>query len=96
MSELRSADLRFETREIKEFFDKSFGLRFQNEALGILEERTEGWVAGLQLIGLSMRGLKKDHQQSSLVQQFDGNNKFIADYLMEEVFTKQEAKSGLF
>jgi LuxR family maltose regulon positive regulatory protein len=96
MTELRAADLRFGAAEIKELFDKSFGISLQNDALGILEERTEGWAAGLQLIGLSVRSMKKDQQKKSLAEQLSGNNRFIADYLMEEVFAKQEARIRTF
>ncbi len=96
LTELRSFDLRFETNEIKEFFYKNFHIGFENETLEILEERTEGWAAGLQLIGLSLKNINKEQQGRSFNEQFSGNNRFIADYLMEEVFERQEAQIQVF
>ena len=98
LTELRSFDLRFETNEIKEFFYKNFNISFENEneTLEILEERTEGWAAGLQLIGLSLKNINKEQQGRSFNEQFSGNNRFIADYLMEEVFERQEAQIRVF
>ncbi len=92
LTELRSSDLRFEPTEIKEFFIKSFNINFENETLQILEERTEGWAAGLQLIGLSLRNIKKEEQGRCFIKQINGNNRFVTDYLMEEVFERQETQ----
>jgi LuxR family maltose regulon positive regulatory protein len=51
-----------------------------------LERRTEGWIAGLQLVGLSLHGLK---DKSSFIQGFTGSNRYILDYLMDEVVSLQ-------
>ncbi len=96
LTELRSSDLRFETDEIKEFFSKKFNISFEYETLKMLEEKTEGWAAGLQLIGLSLKNIKKEQQESSFIEQFNGNNRFIADYIMEEVYQRQDAQLRIF
>ncbi len=96
LTELRSYDLRFETDEIKEFFNKKFNISFEHETLKILEEKTEGWAAGLQLIGLSLKNIKKEQQESSFIEQFNGNNRFVADYIMEEVYQRQDAQLRIF
>lgn len=53
--ELRAEDLRFTTEEAKEFL-RGMGLALSTEAISALEERTEGWAAGLQLAALSLQG----------------------------------------
>ncbi len=96
LTEIRSFDLRFETDEIKEFFSKNFHVKLEADTLNMLENRTEGWAAGLQLIGLSFMNFIQEQGDRELIEQFTGNNRFIADYLMEEVFEKQEAHIRTF
>jgi LuxR family maltose regulon positive regulatory protein len=84
--ELRAADLRFTPSEAAEFLGQVMGLDLSTEEVAALEDRTEGWIAGLQLAALSMRG----HQDvASFVQAFAGDNRYIVDYLMEEVLQRQ-------
>jgi LuxR family maltose regulon positive regulatory protein len=62
------------------------GLNLSAEDIGALETRTEGWIAGLQLAAISMKG----HQDtSSFIQSFTGSHRFIMDYLVEEVLRQQ-------
>ena len=56
LTELRAADLRFTPAEAAEFFNQVMGLNLSAEDIAILETRTEGWIAGLQLAALSTRG----------------------------------------
>ncbi|HSL27552.1 MAG TPA: LuxR C-terminal-related transcriptional regulator [Anaerolineales bacterium] len=84
--ELRAADLRFTPSEAAEFLDRVTELPLSAEEVAALEERTEGWIAGLQLAALSMRG----HQDvSGFIRAFAGDNRYIVDYLMEEVLQRQ-------
>jgi LuxR family maltose regulon positive regulatory protein len=62
------------------------GLSLAEEDVARLEERTEGWVTGLQLAALSMQGR---HDLSSFIQAFRGNHRFVLDYLAEEVLQQQ-------
>ncbi len=96
LTELRSFDLRFGTKEIEEFFNKRFLVKLELDKLKILEQRTEGWAAGLQLIGLSFKNIKQEQGDTGLIKQFTGNNRFVADYLMEEVFEKQDTQIRAF
>ena len=61
-------------------------LNLSEDDIAALEERTEGWIAGLQLAALSMRGLDDTH---SFVQSFTGSSRYVLDYLIEEVFQRQ-------
>lgn len=89
LSELRAADLRFTTVEAAEFLNQVMHLNLSAEAIAALDQRTEGWIAGLQLAALSMQG----HQNTaSFIQTFTGSHHFILDYLLEEVLQQQSEK----
>jgi LuxR family transcriptional regulator, maltose regulon positive regulatory protein len=84
--ELRAADLRFTPFEAAEFLNQVMDLNLPAEDVAALEDRTEGWIAGLQLAALSMRG----HQDvAGFIQAFAGDHRFIVDYLVEEVLQRQ-------
>ncbi len=86
--ELRQDDLRFSTQEIAEFFHRTLGLDLPATDLAILEDRTEGWVTGLQLAALSMR---RPAKVRDFVRAFADSDRFILDYLFEEVMSLQPA-----
>jgi len=84
--ELRAADLRFTPSEAAEFLDQVMDLRLSAEEVAALEDRTEGWIAGLQLAALSMRG---QQDIAGFIRAFAGDNRYIVDYLIEEVLQRQ-------
>src|SRR5215213_980234 len=86
MTELRAADLRFTPAEVGAFLEEVMGLSLSAAHIAALEVRTEGWIAGLQLAALSMQG---HHDVSSFIQAFAGDNRYIVDYLVEEVLQRQ-------
>lgn len=86
LTELRATDLRFTLTETTGFLKLGMGLDLSAENIATLEERTEGWIAGLQLAALSMQG----HQNvSRFIQAFAGNHRYVLDYLSEEVLQRQ-------
>ncbi|CAN5776547.1 LuxR C-terminal-related transcriptional regulator [soil metagenome] len=86
LSELRAADLRFTSSEAAEFLNQVMGLDLSAEDIGALETRTEGWIAGLQLAAISMRGRE---DVPGFIRAFAGDNRYILDYLVEEVLQRQ-------
>jgi LuxR family maltose regulon positive regulatory protein len=86
MTELRAADLSFSADETANFFNQSLNLQLSTRDMQLLETRTEGWVAGLQLAALSLQGRK---DPSGFIKGFKGDNRYIADYLTEEVLSRQ-------
>ena len=86
ISELRAADLRFAASEAAEFLTEVMGLDLSAADIAALEDRTEGWIAGLQLAALSMR--RRD-DIPGFVRAFAGNHRFILDYLVDEVLQRQ-------
>ena len=57
-----------------------------------LEERTEGWIAGLQLAALSLRGDPEPAEVAGFIEAFTGSNRFVIDYLADEVLARQPAE----
>jgi LuxR family maltose regulon positive regulatory protein len=85
MTELRVDDLRFTPDEVAVFLNQMTGLEFSTENIIALENRTEGWIAGLQLAALSMQGLKHSRDVSSFIAAFTGSHRYVLDYLTDEV-----------
>ena len=86
--EIRAADLRFTAGEAATYFNDVAGLGLSEGDVAVLEQRTEGWVAALQLAALSIRG----HEDvSGSISRFAGNDRYIVDYLVEEVLQRQPA-----
>lgn len=85
MTEIRAADLRFDNDEASTFLNAAMGLALTPEQVAALERRTEGWVVGLQMAALSMQG--RDPQ--AFLDSFTGDDRYIADYLIEEVLNHQ-------
>lgn len=88
LTELRAADLRFTPEEAAAFLNRRMGLGLSPSSVVALEKRTEGWIAGLQLAALSMQGREDVH---GFVAAFSGDNRHVADYLVEEVLQRQPA-----
>jgi LuxR family maltose regulon positive regulatory protein len=84
--ELRSSDLSFSANDISILFNKKLKLGLSIDDVYSLETRTEGWIAGLQLTALSMQGRENI---SRFIQDLKGDNRYIMDYLMEEVLKIQ-------
>ncbi|MBC8077260.1 MAG: LuxR family transcriptional regulator, partial [Chloroflexales bacterium] len=93
LTELRAADLRFTAAEAAAFLTELMGLPLSADAVAALEARTEGWVAGLQLAALAMRD-RTDH--AGFVRAFSGSNRFVVDYLAEEVLGRLPAHLQTF
>jgi LuxR family maltose regulon positive regulatory protein len=88
LREFRIADLRFEDDEAAAFLNGIVGLGLAPADLAALEERTEGWIAGLQLAALSLKGRE---DASEFVRAFAGDDRYVLDYLVDEVLDRQPA-----
>jgi LuxR family maltose regulon positive regulatory protein len=82
LGEIRDTDLRFTREETQHFLTQSMGLVLSEVDMALLETRTEGWIAGLQLAALI---LQKHSDPSVYVQTLSGSQRFLLDYLREEV-----------
>ena len=93
LTELRAADLRFTPAEAAEFLNQGMGLNLSAEDIAALEARTEGWIAGLQMAAISMKGLT---DTAGFIQSFTGSHRFVLDYLLEEVLQRQPVEVQAF
>ncbi len=84
--EMRMEHLRFSTTEAAEFLQKTAGLQLSEADVSTLNDRTEGWVAGLQMAAISMRGRT---DPSTFISAFAGSHRFVFDYLLEQVLNRQ-------
>jgi LuxR family maltose regulon positive regulatory protein len=84
--ELRAADLRFSSAEVSDYFAKAGGPVLDEADAEALASRTEGWIAALQLAALS---LQDRDDASSFIAGFSGDNRYVVDYLVEEVLARQ-------
>ena len=84
LTEIRAADLRFTVDEAAAFLHQTMGLTLAAGDITALDARTEGWIAGLQLAALSMQGRDDVH---GFVRAFAGDNRYVVDYLVDEVLT---------
>lgn len=86
--ELRANDLRFTPEEVAKFLNEIMHLSLDADDIISLEARTEGWIAGLQMAAISMQGRS---DQTAFIKAFSGSNRFIMDYLLEEVLNQQSS-----
>jgi LuxR family maltose regulon positive regulatory protein len=86
LNEIRETDLRFTEEEAAIFFNQVMGLQLSNDHISILEQRTEGWIAGLQLAAISLQGMD---DATGFIRDFAGDDRYIMDYLTEEVLHRQ-------
>jgi len=91
--EVRSGDLRFSVAEVAEFLRQVMGLDLSDQNVAALEARTEGWIAGLYMAALSMRSVA---DTTAFIEAFTGSHRYILDYLLEEVISRQPADIQAF
>ena len=85
LTELRAADLRFTPEEAGAFLNQVMKFNLSVEDTAALENRTEGWIAGLQMAALSMHGRS---DTGGFIQAFTGSHRFVLDYLAGEVLER--------
>jgi LuxR family maltose regulon positive regulatory protein len=86
LAEIRAADLRFTADEAAAYLDGVMGLALTARDIAALEERTEGWIAALQLAALSMQGRE---DVAGFIAGFAGDDRYVVDFLVEEVLQRQ-------
>jgi len=88
LTEVRTADLRFGAAEAGTFLQTVMELDLEDAAIATLQQRTEGWIAGLQLAALSLQGRT---DVSAFLAAFSGSHRYVLDYLSDEVLARQPA-----
>jgi LuxR family maltose regulon positive regulatory protein len=93
LTELGAADLRFTKPEASAFLREAMSLEVSERDVATLEDRTEGWAAGLQLAALSLKGRS---DMRGVADAFSGDSRHVADYLVEEVLRAEPERVRLF
>jgi LuxR family maltose regulon positive regulatory protein len=91
--EIRASDLRFTLPESTAFLNETIGLKLKSNELASLTNRTEGWIGGLQLAATS---LKYQTNTLEFIENFTGSNRYIFDYLAEEVLRSESKERYSF
>jgi len=92
LAEIRTSELRFTLEEASELLRASMGDCLGSEDLAAVEGRLEGWAAGLQLTAIALRGKPgtgRSGGPGDFLASLSGCNRFVLDYLLEEVFAQQ-------
>ena len=90
---MRAGDLGFSVEEAAVFLGEGMGLQLADAEVATLVDRTEGWVAGLQLAGLALRDRP---DPAGFVAAFAGGHRLVADYLLAEVLDRQPPSTRRF
>ena len=93
LNELRLADLCFTPQEAEQLLNRVMTLGLIQEQVAALTTRTEGWIAGLQMAAISLRSVEN---KADFIQSFSGSNRYILDYLVEEVLGNQSIEVQTF
>jgi len=88
LAEVRAHDLRFSPQEAAVLLRERWRLRLSEASISALDDRTEGWVTGFQLVALAVQG---QADPTGFIKEFTGSNRFVLDYLTEEVLERQPA-----
>ncbi len=85
LAEIRGADLRFTEHETRELLAAS-GITLSGTGVALLQQRTEGWAAGLRLAVISLTGHPDPER---FVAEFSGSERTVAEYLVAEMLERQ-------
>jgi LuxR family maltose regulon positive regulatory protein len=93
VNEVRTPQLRFTKDEVATYLNDLLGFDLSTDGIAALETRTEGWIASLKLAALSMQG-RDDWPE--FITKFSGSNRYIIDYLVDEVMARQPEEVQTF
>lgn len=99
LAEIRLADLRFTPEEAAAFLNQGMGLALSPDEVQALEQRTEGWIAALQLAALALqqpRAAQEAESVPAFIAAFRGSHHYVADYLSAEALERQSAEVRAF
>jgi LuxR family maltose regulon positive regulatory protein len=93
VNEVRTSQLRFTKKELATFLNDLMGFDLSSDGIAALEARTEGWIASLKLAAISMQG-RDDWPE--FIAKFSGSNRYVIDYLVDEVLARQPEEVQTF
>ncbi|MDQ7065952.1 MAG: AAA family ATPase [candidate division KSB1 bacterium] len=96
LTEIHLTDLKFDAQEIRTYFQKLWQIELTPAEEALVCERTDGWVASLHLLGLTLKQLDDPRQQHAFLSRFTGSNRLIYQLLAEEVLDHQPHELRMF
>ncbi len=90
--ELNAEDLRFTDGEAQDLI-KAHGVDLEDKSIQALNDRAEGWVVGLRMAAMALRGR---NNIGAFVESFSGSNRYVMDYLLDEVLKQQDERTRDF
>ncbi len=89
LAEFRLPELRFDAAEATTYYNQRLSLGLSPEEVAALQTRTEGWIAGMSLLAMTLKHLDDPAQRSLFIDQFSLSNRLIFDLLADEVLAQQ-------
>ena len=86
LHEIQAEDLKFTFEELRDFIERSGAPALDEHDVTTLQQRTEGWVAGIKLATLALR---RGSTHKEVLASFSGSNRSVSDFFAEEVFSSQ-------
>ncbi|TEU15453.1 MAG: hypothetical protein E3J21_13095, partial [Anaerolineales bacterium] len=96
LAELRLTDLRFTHDEVTTLLNERLGLNLPGDDITTLQNRTEGWVAGLRLLAASLDRISTEIERSAFITHLAQTDRYVFDFLAEEVLNRQEPEVRTF
>lgn len=93
LMEIRTSDLSFSEHDISDFFNRKLKLGLTKKDINLVELKTEGWIAGLQLTAITLRNKEN---VSEFINSIAGDSRYIMDYLLEEILNNLDDEIRLF
>jgi LuxR family maltose regulon positive regulatory protein len=93
LAEIRAEELAFTSAEAAAFLERNTGTALREADVTALQRRSEGWIAGLKMAALTLTGRK---DITSSIKAFSGANRFILEFLVEEVLDRQSPRVRRF
>ncbi|HET8845288.1 MAG TPA: hypothetical protein VFN35_27695, partial [Ktedonobacteraceae bacterium] len=87
--ELRASELRFSLEEIRTYLHQAVAFSLDQDIITRLNERTEGWIAGLRLLTLALQGRRTALEIEQVLATFTGSHQHILEYLVADVLSDQ-------
>lgn len=89
VDEIHAHDLAFSIDESRLFFNEYMNLNLSDEDIALAREKSEGWVAAMQLAAISTQGNPTAASSNDVFSHYSGEHKLISDYVLSEILDSQ-------
>ena len=98
VTEIHMDGLGFSADESSDYLNAAMKLGLSAEEISLLTDRTEGWIAGLQLAGVALQSIQQKNaiEAGQFIRTFGGGHRHVTDYLTDEVLKRQDSATQSF